>query len=74
MREILATKAAIRAKRKDSLYRSGRSMAEDEEPGGAGGEARGPPVDVGELSQCRQHQAHGARLRADARGGDGGVR
>jgi hypothetical protein len=33
MREILATKAATRAKRKDSLYRSGRSMAEDEEPG-----------------------------------------
>jgi hypothetical protein len=54
MREILATKAATRAKRKDSLYRSGRSMAEDEEPGGAGGEARGRVVTVPTASSARR--------------------
>src|SRR6266567_9133009 len=35
--------------------------------------AGGPPLDVGERPQ-RPHTPRGARLRADARGRDGGVR
>ena len=35
--------------------------------------AAGPPLDVGERPQ-RRHTTSGARLLADARGGDGGVR